>query len=148
MKKRSCLFFSLFLTIYSASLYAQSFGILQGVTRDDSDKEPVIGAIIYDPGDKTHGVTTDINGKYQLRLSTGKHTVICAYVSMQSDTVVVVIDSLKATEHNFILKPAFTQLETMVVSAGKYERKLEEITVSMEVVKSTLIENKNSSNIK
>src|ERR1035437_3942332 len=139
---------SLFFIIHAASLHAQSFGILKGVVTDASDKEAIVGAHIYDPSDKTHGTATDVNGNYQLRLSEGKHTIICSFISMKSDTVVVFSDSLKPVEHNFVLEPASTQLETMVVSAGKYERKLEEITVSMEVVKPTLIENKNSANVK
>ena len=130
------------------SLYAQSFGTLKGVVQDASDKETITGAIIFDPADKKHGVISDVNGNYQLHLSPGKHTIICSIIGMNSDSAVVIIDSLKVMEHNFLLEPAATQLQTMVVSAGKYERKLEEITVSMEVIKSTLIENKNSTNIK
>ncbi|HEY4799848.1 MAG TPA: TonB-dependent receptor, partial [Bacteroidia bacterium] len=37
-----------------------------------------------------------------------------------------------------------TELGVMVVSAGKFEQKLEEVTVSMDVMKQTLIQNKNS----
>ena len=35
----------------------------------------------------------------------------------------------------------------VVVSAGRYEQRIEEVTVSMEVVKPTLIQNKNMRNI-
>ncbi len=137
-----------FLTISSCSLHAQGAGTLKGLVLDASDKEPVIGAIIFDAADKQHGTSSDVNGNYQLHLNSGKHTIICSMIGMRSDTVVIVADSLKPAEHNFILESAATQLETMVVSAGKYERKLEEVTVSMEVIKPTLIENKNSTNIK
>lgn len=115
---------------------------------DASNSELIIGAAIYDVKDITHGVVTDFNGNYQLNLTTGKHTIVCSFVSMKSDTIEVVIDSSKIVEHNFNLKSFTTQLQTMVVSAGKYEQKLSEITVSMEVLKPALIENKNSTNIK
>ena len=39
------------------------------------------------------------------------------------------------------------ELGVVVVSAGRFEQKIEEITVSMEVVKPALIENKNTTNI-
>src|ERR1035437_4269691 len=143
-KKFIFLFLSLFFITRSASLHAQGFGILKGVVTDATDKDAIVGAHIYDPSDKAHGVATDINGNYQLYLSKGKHTIICSYISNKSDSITILIDSSKSTEHNFVLEPASTQLETMVVSAGKYERKLEEITVSMEVIKPSLIENKNS----
>ncbi len=133
---------------FSASLHAQPPGILKGAVMDASNKELIVGATIYDVNDMTHGTVSDINGQYQLRLNPGKRTVICSFISMKSDTIVVPGDSLKVTEHNFLLKSAATQLQTMVVVAGKYEQKLSEITVSMEVIKPTLIENKNSANIR
>ena len=37
-----------------------------------------------------------------------------------------------------------TELGVMVVSAGKFEQKLEEVTVSMDVMKQSLIQNKNT----
>src|ERR1035437_4866607 len=147
-KKFIFLFLSLFFITRSASLHAQGFGILKGVVTDATDKDAIVGAHIYDLSDKTHGVATDINGNYQLRLSSGKRTIVCSYISNKSDSIIVLIDSLNPTEHNFVLESSSTQLETMVVSAGKYERKLEEITVSMEVIKPSLIENKNSTSIK
>jgi iron complex outermembrane receptor protein len=148
-KKNNFIFLYLFLIIFPASLRAQNFGILKGVVRDASDNEAVIGAIIYDLSDKSHGVVSDVNGNYQLHLNSGKRKIICSLISMKADTFIVVMsDSSKIKEHDFLLKSASSQLETMVVSAGKYERKLEEITVSMEVIKPTLIENKTSPNIK
>ena len=138
----------LYSTLYSVSLYAQGTGTLKGVVMDASNSELIIGAAIYDLADITHGVVTDFNGNYQLNLAEGKHTVICSFVSMKPDTIRISIEASKVIEHNFLLKSVTTQLQTMVVSAGKYEQKLSEITVSMEVLKPALIENKNSTNIK
>lgn len=138
----------LFSIPYSISVYALNSGTLKGVVTDASNNESIIGAAIYDLSDITHGVVSDINGNYVLHLNQGKHTIICSFVSMKPDTLVVFIDSAKVVVHNFLLKPVTTQLQTMVVSAGKYEQKLSEITVSMEVIKPGLIENKNAINIK
>jgi outer membrane cobalamin receptor len=146
--KFTCTFLCLFLITYSISLQAQNSGLLKGIVTDGSNKESIIGAAVYDPTDITHGVVTDVNGNYQLHLSPGKHKVVCSYVSMKTDSIIIVIDPTKTEEHNFLLKSEATQLQTMVVSAGKYEQKLDEITVSMEVIKPTLIENKNATNIK
>ena len=146
------LFFLSFLVTYSAYLHAQNNASVttgvKGVVVDASDKEAIGGATIYDLSDKMHGGVSDVNGNYQLSLTSGKHTIICSFISMKADTIVVFIDSSKVTVHNFYLQSSTIQLQTMVVAAGKYERKLEEVTVSMEVLKPTLIENKNSSNIK
>lgn len=139
---------SLFLVINSAVLRAQNIGTLKGIITDASDNSTIGGANVFDSSDKTHGTASDINGHYELRLTPGKHKMVCSFIGMKPDTFFVVIDSIKITEHNIILEPVATQLQTMVVSAGKYERKLEEITVSMEVLKPTLIENKNATNVK
>lgn len=129
------------------SAQAQRTGILKGLVLDASTNEPIPGANIYSARDNLHGVTSDMDGNYALTLSVGTHTIICSFISLKTDTFEVVIDSLSNTKHDVLLKPGITQLQTMVVSAGRYEQKLEEITVSMEVIKPTLIENKNSTNI-
>ena len=38
-------------------------------------------------------------------------------------------------------------MDNIVISAGKFEQKLEEVTVSMDVIKPSLIENKNSTDL-
>jgi outer membrane receptor protein involved in Fe transport len=128
------------------SLYAQ--GILRGQVKDVSDSVAVIGAVIYDPLDKSGGTASDLNGNYELKLKPGKRMVVCSNVGMKTDTLFVTIDTAKTSTHTYYLHTTAIQLETMVVSAGKYERRLEEITVSMEVIKPSLVENKNVSNIK
>ena len=45
------------------------------------------------------------------------------------------------------MKSSETELNTVVISAGKFEQKLEEVTVSMEVLKPQLIESKNVVNM-
>ncbi len=127
---------------------AQGYGVLKGTIMDASTKEAIIGSTIYDANDITRGVVSDVNGNYELRMNLGKHNMICSFVGMRADTFTVFIDSNKVAEYNVMLKSNATQLQTMVVSAGKYEQRLEEVTVSMEVLKPSLIENKNAANIK
>ncbi len=143
------LFFTAFFFVFiNTYLQAQNYGVLKGVVMDTGSKETIIGATIYDSNDITKGVISDVNGNYELRLSLGKHKIVCSYLSMKADTFFVFIDSMKITESNILLKPLALELQTMVVVAGKYEQKIEDITVSMEVLKPALIENKNSANIK
>ena len=129
--------------LLSSAIEAQA--TLKGVVKDSTTNEAAIGAIVYSLNDKSHGTVSDINGNYQLNLLPGRDTVVCSMIGMQADTIV--ISGEKNAEHNFLLSSGVQQMATMVVSAGRYERKLEDITVSMEVMKPSLIENKNSSNI-
>lgn len=146
MKKNYFSFITGLLLFTTSFLYAQTSPVIKGIVTDGSTKEVLLGAVVYNISDKLHGAVTDINGTYQINLTPGKDTIVCSIISMQPDTFIVT-DPSKDIVHDFKLRSGSQQLETYVVSAGKYERKLEEITVSMEVMKPTLIENKNSSNI-
>ena len=45
---------------------------------------------------------------------------------------------------NVSLSEASSELGTVVVSAGKFEQRIEDVTVSMEVIKPVLVENRNT----
>lgn len=127
--------------------YAQSTGILKGVVTDAGTKETLPGATIQLVEDMSKGVATDIDGKYYFELDTGRHQIICGYIGLGSDTVMVHISPNAVTERHFRLKPVAKLLETVVVSSGKFEQKLEELTISMEVIKPNLINNKNTTSV-
>ncbi|MCF8465375.1 MAG: TonB-dependent receptor [Flavobacteriales bacterium] len=129
------------------SASAQDTGILTGIVTDNATDETLIGANVVLMTDRTKGASTDINGKYSFTIPVGKHQVICSFVSMKADTVTVVIESGKVTTMNIEMGMNAEQLSTVVVSAGKFEQKLEELTVSMDVIKPALIENRGSTNI-
>ncbi len=148
MKFLHYLRFSLVFLFFPALLFAQETGTLKGVVKDASSYETIIGANIYDMNDITHGVVSDVNGNYEMNISSGKHTIICSFVSLKSDTIEITINPAKASMHDFLLETTAIQLQTMVITAGKFEQKLNEVSVSMEVLKPTLIENKNSTNVK
>ena len=148
LMKSFCAFLTIGIAICSLSLTAQNTKVLKGSVRDASSKEALIGAVVYDSSDMAHAASTDMNGAYELKLGPGKHVVICSVVGMVSDTLILSADTASVITYNFLVGSGSTQLQTMVVSVGKYERKLEDMTVSMDVIKPSLIENKNSTNIK
>jgi outer membrane cobalamin receptor len=129
------------------SANAQETGILTGVVTDNATDETLIGANVVLMTDRTKGASTDVNGKYSFTLPVGEHQVICSFVSMKADTVTVKIESGKVTTMNIEMGMNAEQLSTVVISAGKFEQRLEELTVSMDVIKPALIENRGSTNI-
>lgn len=136
------------LTLFTSQfLSAQSTGILKGVVTDASTKETLPGATIQLVKDMSKGTSTDLDGKYYLEVDTGYHQIICGYIGLGSDTVKVHIGANMVVERNFRLKSIAKLLETVVVSSGKFEQKLEELTVSMEVIKPGLINNKNTTSV-
>jgi outer membrane cobalamin receptor len=140
-------YFLLLLLLGQTLLNAQTTGTLKGSVMDSSSRERIIGATIYDVNDISTGLLSDIQGNYELHLSPGKHIIICSILGMNPDTIMVHVDVSSVAVHNFILYSQGTQMQILVVSAGRYEQKLEDITVSMDVLKPELIENKNSTNL-
>ena len=115
------------LFISSVSLYSQTgTGVLKGNITDKDSKEPIIGATIQLLSDLSKGTATDIEGNYVLVLDTGKYKILCSYLGLQSDTFSVVIKENEIFQKNLALKQNAKTLETVVVSSGKFEQKLEE----------------------
>jgi len=133
--------------IFSVHLHAQQTGILKGNITDKSNKESLPGVTIQLLKNLSKGTFSDIDGNYQLELDSGYHQIIFAFVGLKSDTVLIHIAAGAVTEKSIQLTPISKMLETIVVSSGKFEQKLEELTVSMEVIKPSLITNKNTTSI-
>lgn len=132
---------------FSVIAYAQSTGVVKGTITDKDTREPIIGATIQLLNDLSKGTSSDIDGNYVLVLDTGKHHLICSYLGLETDTFSVYITENVVTQKNLTLKQIAKTLETVVVSSGKFEQKIEDITVSMEVIKPNLINNKNTTSI-
>ena len=144
MKKLMMLFV---LGIFVSGIQAQETGVLTGTVTDDATDETLIGANVVMLEDKGRGASTDIDGKYAFSIPVGTHQIICSFTGMKADTITAVIEVGKTTKLDIALGMNAEQLSTVVVSAGKFEQKLEELTVSMDVIKPALIENRNSVNI-
>ncbi|MGY8989173.1 MAG: TonB-dependent receptor plug domain-containing protein, partial [Flavobacteriales bacterium] len=113
---------------------------ISGVIIDENTREPLIGVNVI--LSNTNGTTTNINGEFSLQLKENEKIITFKYIGYES--VVLLVDK---SEFNIRMKSAIHQIGTVVISAGKFEQKIEEITVSMEVISPSLIENKNTTNI-
>lgn len=136
----------LFFLAYQLSI-AQGTGVVKGKILEKENKEPIIGATIQLLSDLAKGTASDADGNYVLVLDTGKHQLLCSYLGLETDTFSVYIKINEITQRDVSLKQLAKTLETVVVSSGKFEQKLEELTVSMEVIKPNLINNKNTTSI-
>jgi len=136
---------AIFLCSYSS--YAQVTGVLKGKAIDARSGEPLVNANIRMLANAAKGTITDIDGIYSIVLDTGNQTLVCEYIGSVADTFTVRIKTDAIAEHNISLRSNTELLRTVVVSSGKFAQKLEELTVSMEVLKPGLIANKNTTNI-
>lgn len=135
----------LFSAVGALTSRGQEKGTLRGTVSDDT--ETLIGASVIMLEDASIGAATDIDGNYLFSLPAGAHNIVCSFTGMRPDTVKVVIKPGQTTVQNFFLEQFAEELGVVVVSAGKFEQKLEELTVSMDVLKPDIIQSKNTTNI-
>lgn len=134
----------LFFIHIAASLLGQD-AYIKGKISDSKTQETLVGANVV--VDDTTGTVTDINGNYFFKVSEGKHKV--EFKSLEFKSLLMMID-IKANDtlsNDVVLVGDSKQLGIVVVSAGKFEQNLSEVTVSMEVLKPSLIENKSIQSI-
>ncbi|MBP5499974.1 MAG: SusC/RagA family TonB-linked outer membrane protein [Bacteroidales bacterium] len=84
------------------------------------DREPVIGASIVVKGTQT-GTTTDIDGKFSLRVPDNAKTLVISYIGMRTQEV-----SLKGKTHFDIMLESDEQVieEVVVTGMGKVDKRM------------------------
>lgn len=90
---------------------------------------------------------SDLDGNYILSLRPGKYNVEAAFVGYNTSQMIISINADNEIEWNFVLSSDDDELEIVVISAGKFEQDLGEVTVSMEVIKPRLLEEKNANSV-
>lgn len=134
----------------SSSLsFSQQTGFLKGTVVLAESEEGAIGAIVtaYRVDQQAGRTVTDVSGNYTMELEEGTYRVTCQVAGMITDTAVADITTDQVTKLDFELSENVEVLDQVVVSAGKFDQKLEDLTVSMEIIKPDLIENKNATSI-
>lgn len=128
-----CCFSLLFFV--STDLWGQA---LQGRVLD-ADSTPLVGAYITDG---TSTVATDLQGDYRLTLTPGLHVITCSFIGMAKQEFTVDLVAGQTAQWNPVMQPSAEALDLVVVSAGRFEQKASEVTVSLEVLQPALVENK------
>lgn len=137
---KGTILFTICFILLKINFFGQDLGFIKGKVKDKNDVLP--GAVVS--VDSRTGSSTDINGEFLLSLPTGTYTLECSMVGYKTQKQSITVVSGDTLKKEFTLVDANTTLEEIVVSAGKFEQKLSDVTVSMEVLKLQLIENKNT----
>lgn len=145
MKKSILLIF--LLSISLVSLAQPKKGYLKGVVYEGDTDETIIGADIKIMNDLSVGATTDIDGAYFMELTPGTYKFTCGAIYYGSESFTLEIRENDTITYDIRLYEVKEVLETVVISTTKYQQKLEEQIVSMEVLKPKVLENKNATTI-
>lgn len=105
---------------------------------DKADNTPLIGATIQS---KNKVYITDYNGVFEYEYSGSSDTLTINYIGYEEKQILV---NSPSDIPSIILLENILILETMTITGSKYERRLSESTVSVDVLKPQLIENTNA----
>ncbi len=117
---------------------------LRGTITDAISGESLLGASVRAG---TIGAVTDLNGAYSISLPPGSYEIVVNYTGYTSKTTTVRLAQGENRTLDIKLDNADNLLQTATVTAGKFEKPLGEVTVSMDVIKPKLIENTNTTSV-
>lgn len=106
---------------------AQNKFTINGVVKDASNGETLIGATVYIKELK-NGATTNEYGFYSLTLPVGNYTIDFSYVGFELIAQSITLD--KNTQLNIELKPEASQLEEVVVQAELEQANVQNLEMS------------------
>lgn len=129
----SLLAFFLFLSAGVFIHAADDKGVVAGRVYDIQTDEPLPSAsIVYGRG---QGTTTGSDGKYAISTGPGEVNLSFRYVGYKSVAVRVTVLSADTVFLDVGLEYDVAEIDQIVVSAGKAEQRLSELTVSVNIIK-------------
>lgn len=128
--------------LFTVQLNAQTS--LRGVVLD-ADENPAVGGYIIALGNPITGTSANVEGEFTLPLSPGDHQVVFKYLGMLNDTISFHLDEGEQKVVRIVLQSR--ELGPVQVRVGKFDQKKEELTYSIEIIKPSLIEDKNTRSI-
>lgn len=113
-------------------------------TVTDEDSKTALSDVAIQVKGTTLGTLTDLDGKYELVLPNGTHTLEFKYTGYGSRPIVVTGYDGKDKLTDVLLSNESKELDIVVVTGSKYEKKLGEEVVTMEVLKAGVINQSNA----
>ena len=139
MKKNYFLIVILFFTYTNISAQKAT---VKGTIIDSKTKETLVGVSIIT--DEKTGTVSDVFGNYLLELNPGNYKIKYTFVGYGTTTREVSLKAGEIKTYNISLLEETKILDEVVVSAGRHEQKLADLTVSVELVKPKMLENTNT----
>jgi len=101
--------------------------------------EPITGSYVTSG---TNTVASGLDGEYTLQLTPGTHTISCSFIGMATQSKSVSLNEGQNVIFNVVLETEARVLDMAVVSAGRFEQSVAEVTVSIEILQPALVESK------
>lgn len=142
----SCkLYLSAVLSVFVFALQAQNAKI-SGTVKEENGDALISANVIIDAA-KGWAAVTDFEGNYEISVPAGSYTVSFKYVGKEEQNIKVTVADGEKKTLNVTLKEKQQVIDVLVVTGSKYEKKLSEETVSLEVMKSDVLNNQNVTDV-
>ena len=130
--------FYVFATIFISILFGQQ-GEITGVVHEKSSNLPLPGVQVYIPK-LNMGTATDSTGRFKLVVPMGTHEIVFKLIGYKEEKRTVTVETNKKLNLQIEMIETSTLLNEVVISAGKFEQKMSEVTVSIDVIKPDFIQ--------
>ena len=119
-----------------------SFAQVKGIVKEDGTQNTLYGVKVFTS--KGVATRTDPEGEFLLDVTTFPTWVYFSLPDYKTDSVIVENNKAKL---KIILSPLAQEIKTLVVSASRRSQNIEEVAISMEVIKSDFIDKKGLVNL-
>jgi iron complex outermembrane receptor protein len=130
--------------LFPLSLWAQS-ALIKGTVTNAKTKETLPGVNVSTS--PTQGVVSDDHGYFEIHVNPGKVKVKYSFMGFASMEKEYEVKAGDVINENISLSEESLEIEGVVVSAGKFEQKLSDVTISMAVLKPQMLESQNTNDI-
>jgi outer membrane cobalamin receptor len=132
-------FLTLFLLSASYCLSgSDTGGTIRGKVTDSSSRTPLPGVyVIYG---KNLGTTTDQDGNYIISDLSGRTRITFQFIGYESVTRETTVNDGDTIELDARLSMKINEIDQVVVSANRIEQRVAELSVSMDIIKTSFIE--------
>jgi len=128
--------------MFSAGNLSGQNAVVSGKVSDSVSGELLPGVNVMADG-KT-GVYSDDNGSYSIELPAGKHELIFSFIGYKTLKKQITVTKGQQETLDIKLAGKAVDLDMAVITAGKFEQQLSDVTVSMSVMKPAFIGNVNT----
>ncbi|NOZ45675.1 MAG: TonB-dependent receptor [Chlorobi bacterium] len=137
MIRRILIFIIINILFFQCNSYFGQSAFVKGYIHDIKTNEPLIGASVV-KSDNT-GVITDSQGEFSINVEI-KDTLRFNFLGYNERVEFIDLKNSDTLNLNIKLKQKEVKLDEVVVSESKFEQKITEVTVSMDIIKPDFIE--------
>ncbi|MDC0230443.1 TonB-dependent receptor [Aureispira] len=132
----------LLLIVFTTPVKVWTQASLSGLIIDGETQEPLMSVTVSIKG-TTIGTISDFDGNYQLALKKGEYSVLFTYMGFNTVEKEVSSDGTTPIQIDITMESAVMVNETIIVTDGKYEKRLQESTVAIDVIGTKQLESNN-----